>query len=83
MVHASQFTCQKVIVSGNIKVVKSELVHWMSLLRPLLFTITIGKMAMQSTIIAVYLHAIPHFDTNELWYAIIGPLLDDRLKKKS
>ena len=48
------------------------LVCWMSLLRTRCFMITIGKMAMQSTIIAVNLHVIPHFHTNELWHACIS-----------
>ena len=34
--------------------------------------ITFVNMAMRSTIIAVYLHVIPHFNTNELWYKCVS-----------
>ena len=57
------------IVLGNVKVVNSDNVHLMVFLRLIFFTISIGGMAMQST---VTLKTIPHFDTNEFWYAYVS-----------
>ena len=56
------------IVPENVEVVgKSTHAHWMSMLRFLLsLLLQLEKMAMQSTLIAVYLHVIHHLNINDL-----------------
>ena len=59
------------IVPGNLKVVNLD-IHTCALDVIVTYPSVHEKMAIQSKIIALYFHVIPHVDTNELWHACLS-----------